>query len=446
MPSWAMWLACFALVIARALISAAESALYGTSDLRAQQLAETRGGAGRRVLAQKTDREGAASALRVGMVLSGFFAAAVGALAPPRMIDFAQFGTSSWVSLGAPLLGVFLVGVLASVLDLTMRGLANLSPEVWALRLSSGVWLLMATIAPFARTLRYGLNLLLRPMDVKVRFEPPPPPLEELQKLLAAQAANHEVDQSAPELIRSIFELSDKRVRDVMVPRTEVVAVDVTTPATDILRVLAEENHSRIPVYREDIDHIVGVLHARDLIPLLQHPELILITDVVRPAHYVPWIKPAGDLLRDMQEHRIHMAMVVDEYGGFMGIVTLEDILREIVGDIADEFEPEEKPYEKLADGSTVVDASVEVDRFSQAFGFELPEGEYETLGGYLASLSGTIPDVGDRFTFNGWQFTVQSKEGARLERVKLSKIKPSDRPATPGTPPLKDERLVRFP
>ena len=165
------------------------------------------------------------------------------------------------------------------------------------------------------------------------------------------------MDKSAPQLIRSIFELSDKRCRDVMVPRTEVVSVDISTPPDEVLRLLAEENHSRIPVYRDDVDHIVGVLHARDLIPLLQHPELIVLQDVIRPAHFVPWLKPIGDLLREMQKKKIHMAMVVDEYGGFMGIVTLEDILREIVGDIGDEFEVEEKQVEKQPDGSFLVDA-----------------------------------------------------------------------------------------
>jgi CBS domain containing-hemolysin-like protein len=243
-----------------------------------------------------------------------------------------------------------------------------------------------------------------------------------LEKLLAAQAANQQVDQGAPALIRSIFELSDKRCRDVMVPRTEVVAIDINTPSAEILRLLAEESHSRIPVYRDDIDHIVGTLHARDLIPLLEHPDLIVLSDVVRPAHFVPWIKSIGDLLREMQHARIHMAMVVDEYGGFMGVVTLEDILREIVGDIGDEFEERERPFDKQPDGSFLVNSSLRTEEFAQAFGFALPEGDFETLGGFLSSLAGSIPEVGDRFTYNGWTFAVHSKEGARLNRIRLTR------------------------
>jgi len=211
-----------------------------------------------------------------------------------------------------------------------------------------------------------------------------------------------------------------------------VVSVEVNTAPTHILQLLAEENHSRLPVYQEEMDRIVGVLHARDLIPLTQHPELIVLRDLIRPPYYVPWLTPIADLLRDMQKKRIHMAMVVDEHGGFMGVVTLEDILREIVGDIADEFEVQEKEVEKLADGSVLVNASAARDTFRQAFGVELPEGEYETVGGFLAGLCGSIPEVGDKFAWNGFTFQVTSKDGARLERIRVTKRVPPTGAAAP--------------
>ncbi len=435
MPSWAMWLGCFGLLGLRALMGATESALSGISEMRAKELAASFGRAGRRVLRSRTDREPTAASLRIGMVLSGFLAAGVGALAPPQTFrQLTQTGTSLWVSLGAPLLGVLLVGLLAALADVSARAVASTAPEAWALRLSWLTALLRPLLGPFARLLLAGLNLLLAPFKVRVRFEPPPPPLAELERLLTAEARKHDVDASAPQLIRSIFELSDKRCRDVMVPRTEVVAVDVTAPPLEILRILAEENHSRIPVYRDDIDHVVGVLHARDLIPLLQHPELIVLTDIVRPASFVPWIKPVGDLLREMQKRRIHMAMVVDEYGGFMGVVTLEDILREIVGDIGDEFERQTMHVEPQPDGSFIVDAALDREEFAQTFATPLPEGEFDTLGGYLSSVAGSIPEVGDKFSLEGWQFTVASKEGPRLDRVRVTKVKPQaprDAPAS---------------
>ncbi len=440
MPSWALWLGCFGLLFVRALLGAAEAALAGVSDLRARELAAEDGRRGLRVLALKTHREATAAALRMGMVLCGFLAAGVGALAPPAMLHLERFGESAWLSLGAPLLGVLLVGLLATLVEVTARALAASEPEQWAMRLSATTSVFAAVLGPVGRGMLVAVNLLAAPFGVLVRFERPPPPLEELERMLTVQAEQHEVDASAPRLIRSIFELSDKICRDVMVPRTDVVALPLTTAPKDVLRILAEENHSRLPVFKEDIDHVVGVLHSRDLVPLLQHPELIVLPDIIRPAVFVPWLKPVGDLLREMQGRRIHMAMVVDEYGGFMGIVTLEDILREIVGDIGDEFEVQETLLEKQPDGSCLVGAGLDVEAFTSAFGTPLPEGEYGTLGGYLSSVAGAIPEVGDRFTLDGLQFTVASKKGQRLDRVRVSRVKtaPAGPVVVPSVPDAK--------
>ena len=443
MPIWAIWLAVFGCLLGRSLLAAVESALHGISPLRAAELAELYPGAGRRVLQLKTEREPTAAAFRVGLVILGFAAAALGVIAPPRMFDFSIVEGASWPLVVTALLSALLVGLLAIGLDVTMRAVARANPEGWALRLSWPVSLLVRAVFPLTRALSASLDILARPFGKRIQFAAPPPPLDELENLLAAQAASKEIDQGAPQLIRSIFELSDKRCRDVMVSRTEVVGLEITTQPTEILRILAEENHSRIPVFQDDIDHIVGVLHARDLIPLLQHPELIVVADLIRPAHFVPWIKPIGDLLREMQKKKIHMAMVVDEYGGFMGLVTLEDILREIVGDIGDEFEVEEKLIEKQADGSFLVDAGLEVFEFGKAFGFALPEGEYDTLGGFLSSIAGSLPEVGERFSFNGWQFIVHAKEGPRLRRIRLVKPKISAAPLKEKEiAPLKEKEI----
>lgn len=418
-----MWGVALGFLVGRTLLAASESALYSTSDARVKELALNRPRAARRVLRLRNEREATTAAIRTGMTLAGFMAASLAILAPP-LFEFSTNAASGWLFILRALSGIFVLGIAAALLDVTARAIARANPERWALRLSPIVSALTFTLYPVMRFLVGVLNVLLRPLGGKVRFESPSPGLEELEKLLAGEAANQRIDKGAPQLIRSIFELSDKRCRDVMVPRTEVVALEITTPPVEALHRLTEENHSRIPVYRDDIDHIVGVLHARDLIPLLQHPELIVLADTLRPAHFVPWVKPIGDLLRDMQKKKIHMAMVVDEYGGFMGVVTLEDILREIVGDIGDEFEVEKKTIEKQADSSFLVDASLEIADFMKAFGFGLPEGEYDTLGGFLSSLAGSIPEVGDHFAFNGWQFIVHTKDGPRLERIRVVKPK----------------------
>jgi putative hemolysin len=426
MPTWGMWLMLGALLLVRGFFAAMEAALQALSDDRLKELAAGSYRA-QRVQRLRSDPEATAAAIRSGMVLSGFMAVGVGSLVIPRVLDLslAELVHSEWLVWLSPLASALLVAMMATLVDITSRSAAIQKPEVWALNSSRLGVIAVKVLAPFVKLLVVPLNLLLRPFNARVSFQPPPPPLEELEKQLIRQAQKNEVDRGAPQLIRSIFELNEKTCRDVMVPRTEVVLLSVDTLVEKVLELIAEENHSRIPVYRDDVDHIVGILHVRDLVPMLQNPELIVMSDLLRPAVYVPWVKPIGDLLRDMQRQRIHMAVVVDEYGGFSGIVTLEDILREIVGDIRDEFDEEVRVFEKQADDSFLVDAMLPIEDFSRAFDFKFPEGEFETLGGFLSFRAGAIPELNDRVTENGWTFIVHSKEGPRLERVRVVKPRP---------------------
>ncbi len=427
MPTWGIWAILILLLVVRGLLAAMEAALQAISDERAKELAKPpKASRARRLLKLKTDPEGTAAAIRLGMVLSGFSAVGTGSFVLPRVLDvsLAEVVASTWLVWLTPLSSALVVAIVATLFDITFRSAAIQKPEGWALSLSVLGVISVAVLWPFIKLLVVPLNLALKPFGARVSFQPPPPPLEELEKQLIREAQRNEVDRGAPQLIRSIFELNEKTCRDVMVPRTEVVALTTAAPVEEILQLIAEENHSRIPVYQDDVDHVVGILHVRDLVPMLQNPELIVMSDLLRPAVYVPWVKPIGDLLRDMQRQRIHMAVVVDEYGGFSGIVTLEDILRQIVGDIRDEFDEEVRSFEKQADDSFLVDAMLPVADFARAFDFKFPEGEFETLAGFLSHRAGAIPDVGDRTIENGWTFIVHSKEGPKVERVRVVKPK----------------------
>jgi CBS domain containing-hemolysin-like protein len=423
MPTWVMWLVLALLLTARGLLAAVEAALQALSDDEVKALTKESPRRGGRLQTLKGDVEATAAAIRSAMVLLGFTAAAIGVLVPPKLLDVAfrqAVERSEWVLWMTPLVSALLVAMIATVVDVSFRSFAIQQPRPWALGFSWLATVVATVMRPFVKVLLVPVNVVLGLFNAKVTFVAPPPPLEELEKQLIRQAQNEEVDRSAPQLIRSIFRLSDKTCRDVMVARTEVVAIDASTPMDEIFQLIAEQGHSRIPVYRDSIDSIVGILHVRDIVPLMQNPQLIVLHDLLRPAVYVPWVKPIGDLLRDMQKQRIHMAVVVDEYGGFSGIVTLEDILREIVGDIGDEFEDASSPFEKQPDGSVLVDAMIERGEFSKAFDFRFPEGGFETLGGFVAHLAGVIPEAGDRFTHGGFTFVVHSKDGPRLERIKV--------------------------
>lgn len=427
MPTWGMWFILAALLLARGLFAALEAAVQATSDARARELAKEGNAAAARLLKLRVDPEATAAGIRFAMVFCGFMGVGVGTLIIPKVFDLSVFDVveSSWMPWLSPLVSAVVVALCATLVDITFRSFALQKPEPVALVLSRLGSIAITLLYPLVKLLVMPLNLALRPFKTRVSFQPPPPPLEELEKHLIAQAQTNEVDKGAPQLIRSIFELNEKTCRDVMVPRTEVVVMDSDTPVPEILRLVAEENHSRIPVFKDDMDHVVGILHVRDLVSLLQNPELIILSDLLRPAVYVPWVKPIGDLLRDMQLQRIHMAVVVDEYGGFSGIVTMEDILREIVGEIRDEFEEETRAFEKQADDSFLVDAMLPIEDFARAFEFKFPEGEFETLGGFLAHRAGAIPELNERITENGWTFVVHSKQGPRIERVRVIKPKP---------------------
>jgi CBS domain containing-hemolysin-like protein len=257
------------------------------------------------------------------------------------------------------------------------------------------------------------------------RFSLPMPPLEEMERKLAeyARVKGNPADRTS-ELIHKVFEFREKVARDVMVPRTDLLAVDIDTPVRDIVQILAEQGHSRIPVFQGSLDQIVGILHARDLVPLLAHPDLIVLRDTLRPAHFVPWSKPVQGLLRDMQRRHVHMMIVVDEYGGVMGAATLEDVLEEIVGDIQDEWDVDEgRAVEMLPDGTFAVAGSTPVAEFNRATGAGVPEDDaYETLAGFLNSLAGAIPATGDRLQWHGWTFTVSETDRRRVTRVRAAR------------------------
>ncbi len=398
--------------IARALGGATESSVSRVPITRARELAEG-SRAGKALLALKVELEPAYWLHR--LVGQALYAASVlaGALA---------FEGHELPFLAAAL--AFAAGVAA--LELVLRGFAGQKPEGWALALAPSAWLGLQLARPVQAAAAALLERTLRPLGGgRPQLAPALPSLEDVESFLVAESRAGRLGRTDPELLRSVLEFSEKTAREVMVPRTQVVGVELSTPPEEIVRLISERGHSRLPVYRETIDDIVGVLHTRDLVPLLANPKLIVVQDVMRPTYFVPWAKRIGALLRELQGRRIHLAVVVDEYGGVMGVVTLEDILEEIVGEIEDEGRPEgSRDVELLADGSALVRAGISVDDFAEAFGVSLASGEYETLAGWLNAQAGTIPEQGDRFFADGVQISVVDRTPRRVRRVKVVRTK----------------------
>jgi len=226
------------------------------------------------------------------------------------------------------------------------------------------------------------------------------------------------------EMIRNVLELKDLIASDVMVPRTQVSAIEVDTPLPDVLRLIASEGHSRFPVYREKVDNIVGLLYAKDLFRLLKDDKLLAtpLGDLVRaPVNFVPEMQGVSSVLREMRARRLHMAVVIDEFGGVSGIVTLEDILEVIVGDIRDEYDTEEAPIQDLGDGRLLADAAVSIHDLSAYLAVEIPESsDYESLGGLLIHQVGKVPAIGAQIVAFGLSFIIREADEKRVSKVEI--------------------------
>jgi CBS domain containing-hemolysin-like protein len=416
-PGWLAFLLAVA-VVTGALAVALEAALVAVGLARAQALAGAGGARPRALLALLSDPEGTAATVRIAETVSalaaGGAAAGLGmALSPP--------GIPRSVTVA---LAVLLAAAAWVILAAAARALAVDHGEPLALWLAIPARMLRFPLAPLGR----ALGVLAIPLASRPgRYAPPSPPLEEVERHLAeyARQTGTASDQSTSELIAAVFDFREKVARDVMLPRTDVVAIEIDTPVPEIIRVLAEEGHSRMPVYRDNLDQIEGVLHARDLVPLLANPDLIVLRDLLRPAHFVPWSKPVDLLLREMQRKRLHMAVVVDEYGGVMGICTIEDVLEQIVGEIRDEYEEEGRAIEPHPDGTFTVRGSTPIAELNRATGVGVPEDQgYETVAGLLNALAGAIPAVGDRLFWRGWMFTVSEADPRRATRVRVARVK----------------------
>lgn len=244
---------------------------------------------------------------------------------------------------------------------------------------------------------------------------------EEIESLLRGSERAVDLEVGERRMIRRIFEFGDAPVKEVMVPLVDLVAVpDDATPET-VIEKITESGFSRIPVYQEEIFNIVGLINAFDLLSLPE--DVTTIEEIVREVHYVPEAKRKDDLLRELQQKRMQMAVVVDEYGGAVGIVTIEDLLEEIVGEIEDEYDAYRAWYQELPDGSHLVDARMELDHLKEELGLELPRGDYETLGGFLINYLETIPRQGTVVTVGRVRLSVREADERRVLWVRLETV-----------------------
>jgi len=258
------------------------------------------------------------------------------------------------------------------------------------------------------------------------------PYVSEQELLALADVAVEEdvIEREERQLIHSIIEFGDTVVREVMIPRPDMVAIESRATVNDAMEVVMAAGFSRIPVYEQGIDDIAGILYAKDLMRAVRDRRSDEpVRDLVRPANFVPETKRVAELLPEMQKQKAHMAIAVDEHGGTAGLVTLEDLIEELVGEIVDEYDVEEPPIEPLPGGDVRVNARMPIDELNELLDAEFPEGDYDTVGGLVYFLLGHVPSEGETVDYDGRRLRAERVQGRRIGRVRISKLEPvSDR------------------
>jgi putative hemolysin len=337
-----------------------------------------------------------------------------------------------------PLLAGFIALIAYALPVEILKAVAGRAPERSApvlLQLARPVELLAAPLA----ALPLWLGKFASARLPQARTEPPPAVTEtEVELIVTEGEMTGALDAEQSEIIRNVLEFGDVTARDVMVPRTKTTSFEVSTPLPEILKLVADHAHSRYPVHREAVDNVVGVLHAKDLLAIVARGESssLHLESILRPVAFVPESQSAASVLKDMRKGHHHLAIVIDEFGGFSGIVTLEDLLEQIVGDIRDEHDVEEAPIADLGDGRMVVDASLPLTDLSRYLGVELPtEGDFHSLGGFLAAQHGRVPEVGASLSAFGLEFIVREADERRVSKVEIHRETPPNsiapRPST---------------
>ena len=319
------------------------------------------------------------------------------------------------------ILAILLAIIVTFWLEWLIKRPALQSPEVWALRLTGLGFVVRAIAFIFVWPVRKQEGELISNEPSSGLTE------DELMTLVDAGEEEGVVEQGERQMIYSVFQLGETLVREIMVPRIDMLALEVSTPLVDAVDAIVKSGHSRVPVFQETVDQTLGVVYAKDLLRLWhQDQQDSSLHDLLRPAYFVPEAMRVDELLAEMQVRGVHMAIAVDEYGGVAGLVTLEDIVEEIVGEIRDEYDQaEEAPYLALKDGDILFLGKVTLDDFNEVMNSELSSDETDTIGGFIYNSLGKVPQVGESVEAGGLHLTVEQVNKRRIVKVRAHRTEP---------------------
>ena len=404
------WVFAVVLVAFGSVLAAAEASLTRTSRVRALSLQEEGRGNAETLVKIESDPPRYLNAVYLTVMFVQNGSAILVAILAER-----EFG-STWVTLAS--FGFTILYFV--VVEAMAKTFAVLHTDRVALALSPLVWFLGRVLELPTRFLIGLANVLLPGKGLK---QGPFVSEEEIRSMAEVGHEEGSIDEGEKELIHSIFEFGDTITREVMVPRPDVIAVEDDKTLRDVQALVLAHGYSRIPVYHESLDDVKGVVFAKDVLKALhQGRQDMPLADVMRVAHFVPESKKVADLLREMQQEKFHQALVYDEHGSVTGIVSLEDLLEELVGEIADEYDRDEPEVMELGDGVYRVSGKASIDDVNELLGTELPDEEWDTVAGLLLDLLGRMPESGEETTFRGLNLKAERVQGRRIATVMITK------------------------
>jgi putative hemolysin len=407
--SW-LWAIALALVLFGSVLAAAEAAMTRMSRVRALALEEERRRQAETLVKIESDPPRYLNAVYLAVMFVQNGSAILVAILAER-----EFG-STWVGVAS---FVFTLAYFV-VVEAMAKTFAVLHTDRVALALSPVVWFLGRLLAPPTRVLIGLANILLPGKGLK---QGPFVSEEEIRSMAEVGHEEGSIDEGEKELIHSIFEFGDTIVREVMVPRPDIVTIEDDKTLRDVQALVLSHGYSRIPVYHESLDDVKGVVFAKDVLKALhQGKQDMPLSEIVRQAHFVPESKRVADLLKEMQKEKFHQALVYDEHGSVTGIVSLEDLLEELVGEIADEYDREEPEVLELGNGAYRVSGKASIDDVNELLGTELPDEEWDTVAGLMLDLLGRMPERGEETSFRGVSLKAERVQGRRIASVMITR------------------------
>ncbi|MBU0518484.1 hemolysin family protein [bacterium] len=414
----------FCLVLS-AFFSSTETAFFSLTQSILSELKEARDPRSRRVVRLLERPKELLITILSGNALVN---AAIAVMATFLAIEICEM-TGFSVAAGLTISVLLVTGLILILGEITPKIIAIKYAVTWALWSSLPLDLfrrLLWPLSAFLTLLSAGLSRALRVDRARLNISE-----DEIKTLVEVSEERGALEEDERAMIQGIFEISEMMVKEIMVPRVDIVSLPVTATAQDVITLVKERGHSRIPIYHESLDKIAGLIHVKDLLPYMENGDWkIDLSQIIREANFVPEGKKIDDLLRQFQGEKSHMAIVVDEYGGTAGLVTLEDVLEEIVGEIQDEYDREVPLCQKISEDVLVVDARIDIDELNEHLGGNaLPDSDdYETLGGFIFSQMGDLPQAKGTIDYGNLHFIVEEVSGNRISQIRIEVRSPLEK------------------